>query len=286
MSNIGNIIPIPAGNGYFYGIADQLDTTYTINAGIGINTNIGFYAIASGGIAGLQSYQGIAHPIANSFTNTGGGGGGEGGYADGMIPLSNANPISIVISATGAVTITGLGLNVTCNPGQAGNLRFGGVGGTATGIGATNLINGSNGTNGTVSPGVSLFSSLTLPTTGGLGGTSSQNFTIGTTNFTLGNTITTGAGVNGTGDTLTITVRTSGTVPNPAVSGPYIVLSFPPLIPPPPPPKPVIPQPCICFQGKVNKNSSNTNYSNISNALRKAQVARTPSSQGKTRFGN
>jgi hypothetical protein len=283
MSNIGNIIPIPAGNGYFYGIADQLDTTYTIKAGIGINTNIGFYAISSGGIAGLQSYKGKAILIGNDFTNTGGGGGGEGGYADGTIPLSNANPISIIISANGAVTITGLGLNVTCNPGQAGNLRFGGAGGTATGIGATNLITGSNGTNGTVSSGVSIFPSLTLATTSGLGGTSLQNFTIGTTNFTIGNTITTGAGVNGTGNTLTISVNTSGTVPNPAVSGPYVVLSFPPFIPPP---KPIMAPPCICFQGKVNKNSSNTNYSNISNALRKAQVARTPSSQGKTRFGN
>jgi hypothetical protein len=278
MSNTGTIHPIPAGNGYNYVICNQLDTTYTIQ---GSSSNIGFYAIASGGIAGLQSYKGIAAIlIGNEFINTGGGGGGEGGYADGTIPLSNANPISIIISANGAITITGVGVNVTCNPGQAGNLRFGGVGGTATGIGATNLITGSNGTNGTVSSGFRKFPSLTLATTGGLGGKSNHNFTIGTTNFTIGNTITTGAGVNGTGITLTITVGTSGTVPNPAVSGPYVVLSFPPDF------IPFKPPPCICFQGKVNKNSSNTNYSNISNALRKAQVARTPSSQGKTRFGN
>ena len=274
MSQTGTIHLIPAGNGYNYVICNQLDTTYTIQ-GTGLPRNIGFYAIASGGKAGLQSYEGISEDLVNFYTNTGGGGGGEGGYADGTILLSNANPISVIISATGSVTITGLGVNVTCNPGQAGISNILGLGGTATGFGATHLITGSNGTNGTVTTGVTpqFTPSITLGTTGGIGGKSLQNFTIGTTNFTLGNTITTGAGVDGTGITLTIVVNTSGTVPNPAVSSPYVVLSFPP-------------PPCICFHDKVKKNSSNTNYSNISNALRKAQVARTPSSQGKTRFGN
>jgi hypothetical protein len=226
-------------NGYNYAILNTANT-YTISSSSSNSTPLFFAAIGAGGGPGTGCYFQIN--IINSLFcyNNGGGGGGEGGSVSGSTTVTSSTPFIINITNNGKVGISQKNgntvyLDISCNAGTPGGTGstsgasggIGGAGGTVVGSGtlfssvsSVTGTDGSQGSGGTGGPGGAISA------TGGAGGSTGHTITMGSTVLNYGSSVTSGAGVQGAGQTYTPLSQARTYYSSSTTSSPWVVVYY------------------------------------------------------------